>query len=180
MRALARRAVDADAEAIARLHIASWQNAYRGQLPDSFLDGLSLELASRTEFWRMHISTQSSARHEIWAADFDGDVRGFAALGPARRDDETESGEIYALYVDPLHWSQGVGGALLTHATARLFREFSSAILWVLASNVRARRFYERARWAHDGGIKIENLPDGTKLREVRYRVCCTREEGKS
>lgn len=175
MRALARRAVERDAEAIARLHIASWQNAYRGQLPDRFLDGLSMELGGRTEFWRTHISTQSSARHEIWVSDFDGDLLGFAALGPARRDDEAGSGEIYALYVDPLRWSQGVGGSLLTHATGRLFREYSSAILWVLVSNVRARRFYERAGWALDSGTKIENLPDGTELREVRYRVFCTR-----
>lgn len=174
MKTAVRRAVEADAEAIARLKTRSWQSAYRGQLPDRFLDDLGLDLASRIDYWRMQISTQPSAKHEIWAADFDGAVLGFSALGPARRDDEAGSGELYALYIDPPHWNQGLGGSLLTHATERLFHEYANAILWVLASNVRARRFYERSGWALDGGTKLENLPDGTELREVRYRVCCT------
>ncbi len=170
-----RQAVETDAEAIATLKTRGWQSAYRGQLPDRFLDDLSLELASRIDFWRMRISTQSSARHEIWTADHDDELRGFADLGPARRDDEAGWGEVYAIYVDPLHWSQGVGGALLTHAVRRLSRDYAIASLWVLESNMKARRFYERAGWALDGATKIENLPDGTELREVRYRVSCTR-----
>jgi GNAT superfamily N-acetyltransferase len=170
-----RQAVETDAEAIARLKTRSWQSGYRGQLPDRFLDDLSLELASRIDYWRTHISTQPSAKHEIWTAECDGDLRAFAALGPARRDDEAGLGELYALYVDPLHWGQGVGRSLLSHAVQRLSRDHANALLWVLESNVRARRFYERAGWALDGGTKIENLPDGTELREVRYRVFCTR-----
>ena len=175
MTALLRRAAEPDAEAIARLHISSWQSAYRRQLPDSFLDGLTEELPSRTDFWRMHCSIQSSAGQEIWIAEVDRALHAFTALGPARRDDEAGLGEIYALYVDPLHWNQGIGRSLLTHASERLFRQYTSAVLWVLASNVRARHFYERSGWAPDGAIKIENLPDGTELCEVRYRVFCTR-----
>jgi len=170
-----RQAVETDAEAIAKLKTRSWQSAYRGQLPDRFLDELSLDLASRIGYWRMHLSTQSSAKHEIWTAEDDRQLRGFAAFGPARRDDEAELGELYALYVDPLHWGQGVGRSLLSHAVQRLSRDHAHALLWVLESNLRARRFYERAGWALDGGTKIENLPDGTELREVRYRVFCTR-----
>ena len=175
MKTLVRRAANTDADAIARLHITTWQSAYRGQLPDRFLDGLNTELANRTEFWRTHISTQASARHETWVAEADGALRGFVDLGPGRRDDEAGSGELYALYVDPADWNQGVGGSLLAHATSRLFREYATAILWVLASNVRARHFYERAGWALDGGTKLENRPDGIELSEVRYRVSCTR-----
>lgn len=177
---LIRQAVETDAEAIATLKTRSWQSAYRGQLPDRFLDDLSLELASRIDYWRTHISTQPSAKHEIWTAVCDGDLRAFAAFGPARRNDEAGFGEVYALYVDPPHCGQGVGGSLLTHAVQRLSRDYTNAILWVLESNVGARRFYERAGWAVDGGIKIENLPDGTELREIRYRVFCTRAKGES
>jgi GNAT superfamily N-acetyltransferase len=169
-----RQAVETDAEAIATLKTKSWQSAYRGQLPDRFLDDLSLELASRIDYWRMHISTQSSARHEIWTAQCDGNLRAFAAFGPARRDDEAGLGEVYALYVDPPHCGQGVGAALLNHAVQRLSRHHANAVLWVLESNLRARLFYERAGWTLDGGTKLENLPDGTELREVRYRVFCT------
>jgi len=45
------------------------------------------------------------------------------------------------------------------------------AILWVLESNRRARRFYEIAGWIPDGDAKTENRPDGIQLREVRYRI---------
>lgn len=174
-----RQALETDAEAIARLKTRSWQTAYRGQLPDRFLD-LSLELASRIDYWRVHISTQSCAKHEIWTAECDGDLWAFAAFGPGRRGDEAGFGEVYALYVDPPHWNQGVGKSLLAHSVERLSREYATAILWVLASNLRARQFYERAGWALDGGAKIESLPDNTELHEIRYRVFCNREKGES
>jgi hypothetical protein len=35
-----RRATLDDAPAIARVHVAAWQRAYRGQMPDAVLDGL--------------------------------------------------------------------------------------------------------------------------------------------
>lgn len=175
-----RQAVETDAEAIATLKTRSWQSAYRGQLPDQFLADLDLDLASRTDYWRLHISTQPSAKHEIWTAEHEGELRGFAAIGPARRDDEAGLGELYALYVDPPHWEQGVGRSLLSHAVHRLSRDYSNALLWVLESNARARRFYERAGWALDGGTKIESLSDGTELREIRYRVSCTRAKEES
>ena len=177
MKVLIRRAVETDAEAIAALKTRSWQSAYRGQLPDRFLDHLGTELQSRADFWRENISAQSSGKHEIWTAEVEGFLQGFAALGPARRDDEAGSGEVYALYVDPVHWNRGVGRLLLSHAVQRLFREYNNAVLWVLEFNVRARKFYEHAGWAVDAGTKIENLPDGTELLEVRYRVFFTKRE---
>jgi len=148
-----RQALETDAEAIAMLKTRSWQTAYRGQLPDRLLDDLGLELASRIDYWRVNISTQSSAKHEIWTAECGSDLRAFAAFGPARRSDEAGFGEVYALYVDPPHWNKGMGRALLAHSVERLSREYSIAILWVLASNAGARNFYERAGWGWDGGL---------------------------
>ena len=172
MSALIRRAVEADADAIAALHIRSWQSAYRGQLPDHFLDSLDHELGRRADFWRTHISMTPAAKHEIWAADLEACVNGFVALGPARDTDAEATGELYAIYVNPDRWDQGLGSALLTHAAGRLTAlGYSDAVLWVLESNIRARRFYERAGWTTDGRIKIDTLPDNVELREVRYRT---------
>ena len=42
-------------------------------------------------------------------------------------------------------------------------------MLWVLDTNIRARRFYEVAGWKPDGGLKTETLGD-LLLSEVRYR----------
>ncbi len=51
MRMLLRPAEPADAMAVARVHVRSWQAAYRGLLPDAYLDGLRPEdRAARYDF----------------------------------------------------------------------------------------------------------------------------------
>jgi GNAT superfamily N-acetyltransferase len=165
-----RKAVPDDAESIAHVHIRSWQAAYRSQLPDSFLDGLDQELAPRAAFWRTEISNPRSPKHEIWVAEHAAHAEGFVALGPERHADPV--GEIYAIYVNPQRWDQGLGRTLFARATERLLAAaYPGAILWVLESNTRARRFYEIAGWALDKETKIESLPGGVQLQEVRYGI---------
>ena len=168
MDALIRKAVPDDAESIAHVKTRSWQAAYRGQLPDCLLDSLDQELLPRTEFWRTEISSPRSPKHEIWVAETDARVEGFVALGPERQADP--AGEIYAIYVNPHRWNQGIGRMLFSRATDRLAAAgYPAAILWVLESNTRARRFYEIAGWTLDGKTKTESLPGGVQLQEVRY-----------
>ena|SRR5579864_3769912 len=165
-----RPAVPADAASIATVHIQSWRAAYRGQLPDRYLDELDQELPRRTEFWYTHISTPPE-NVEIWVAGDPIVIVGFLALGPARHMEAEMIGEIYAIYVDPQSWNQGAGRALFGHGEGRLrAMVYSQAILWVLESNTRARRFYEIAGWVIDGNSKTEILTDGIELREVCYR----------
>lgn len=66
------------------------------------------------------------------------------------------TGELYALYVTPDWWSAGVGRALMDSVLAALRGAgYTSAVLWVLADNARARRFYDRAGFAPDGVTNI-------------------------
>lgn len=178
MGAIVRRAVPEDAARIAEVHIGTWQVAYRGQLPDAFLDGLSEGLSRRRESWRRTIAGGPDARPysegEVWVAEVGGELAGFVGIGPPqqRADAQPGVGELYAIYVDARHWERGVGSALLAQATERLRAQgYTSAILWVLASNERARRFYEARGWRPDGGVKTETRPGGVELNEVRYRV---------
>jgi hypothetical protein len=46
---------------------------------------------------------------------------------------------------------------------------YREAILWVLATNDRARRFYEAGGWGVDGSTKSDDSR-GLPLLEVRYR----------
>ena len=78
-----RLATVADAEAIAGVHVRSWQAAYRGIVPDAILDGLSVE--RRVAWWRSTMSEPGEAR--VWVNGPAGTVVGFAATGPARDDD---------------------------------------------------------------------------------------------
>lgn len=47
---------------------------------------------------------------------------------------------------------------------------FTTASLWVLEDNPRARRFYEREGWRPDGGRREEEF-FGVPTTEVSYRI---------
>ena len=171
-----RPAIAEDAKAIATVHIQSWQSAYRGQLPDRYLDNLGQELERRTEMWRSGITAPRTSGTEVWVADWGADsdrrIDGFVAFGPARDPDPNAGAEVYAIYVHPNVWGQGLGRTLLRRAMERLQSlGYSTSMLWVLESNARARRFYEAAGWSADGRTKLETLPDNIELRELMYRT---------
>jgi ribosomal protein S18 acetylase RimI-like enzyme len=160
-----RRAVLADAAGIAVAHLASWRVAYRGLLPQEFLDGLSLD--ERTDRW---LSNIGEARCDVHVAtDGTGAVVGFVSSGPSRDDDAgPDEGELYAVYLDPEVWGRGVGRLLLEVVLAGM-TSYSLATLWVHEANGRARGFYERMGWQPDGATKHEEF-GGVDVAEVRYR----------
>jgi L-amino acid N-acyltransferase YncA len=163
-----RRANESDVEAIVDVHIETWRVAYRGQLPDAFLDGLRDTRAQRAAAWHAGIA---SARQRVLVAERDGRVIGFASVGaPADRDLPAEVGELYAIYVHPGAWDTGAGRELM-RAGLRALGElgYREAILWVLESNARARRFYEKGGWRADGATKVDRRGE-VEFHEARYR----------
>ena len=81
--------------------------------------------------------------HEVWVAEVDERVVGFAAL----------SGDLLGhLYVEPRHQGSGIGTALLDMVK----RERPHGVrLWVFQRNEGARRLYERH------GFRLVELTDG-------------------
>lgn len=165
-----RQAEPRDAAGIATCHVRSWQVAYRGQLPDALLDGLSSEIERRTAFWeRMVREREARRQHQLVAVDGDR-VVGFATFGRHEQGDDPSVGELYAIYLHPDHWGRGVGRGLMDAAIDGLRRDgYVSAVLWVLETNERAKRFYEIAGWKADGARKTEQRGD-VPLHEVSYR----------
>jgi ribosomal protein S18 acetylase RimI-like enzyme len=160
-----RAASVADAPAMGRVHVRAWQAAYRGQMPDDYLNGLRAE--ERAAYWD-GVLGREHLPGVVLVAERDGEVVGFAAAGPSP--DPQGAGELYAINLDPDHWGSGAGRALLEAAQAELERMgFAESVLWVLPGNARARRFYERAGWAADGTQKA-NEAFGVSFEEVRYR----------
>jgi len=155
-----------DALAVARVHVRSWQAAYRGLIPQAYLDSLKPEVwAAKYGFQR----TDPDRPTTLVAVD-DVGIRGLAMTGPTRDEDIPNLGELLAIYVDPEHWDSGVGRLLATAAREQLSRDgFTEAALWVLDGNARARRFYERDGWTLDGGRQTKTVA-GIALHEVRYR----------
>lgn len=106
--------------------------------------------------------------HSVLVADDEGAVVGFAACGESR--DAAGEGELYGIYVSADSWGSSAGPGLMRAALERLRADgFSTATLWVLEDNPRARRFYEREGWSVDGGRTGEHL--GVRTSEVRYRI---------
>ena len=105
-------------------------------------------------------------------ADAGGRLSGFVSYGPARDDDadSRRAGEIYAIYLVPAAWDEGIGRQLMAAALDRLGEAgFDQVNLWVLDSNARARRFYEAGGWIADGAAKRDDS-FGVPMTEVRYR----------
>ena len=148
-----RTAVSNDAPAIAHVHVASWQSAYKGQLPDAILDNLSVE--RRQQYWQQEIHEGGTA---VFVAEVAGQVVGFANVGASRDPDATKAvGEIYAIYLLATFWRQGIGKKMMQAGLNELVRRnCSSTMLWVLKSNQRTINFYTGMGFSLDGTDKVE------------------------
>jgi GNAT superfamily N-acetyltransferase len=155
-----------DAMDVAGVHVRSWQAAYRGLLPDAYLDGLRAEdRAQRYRFGSDDVRDPATI-----VATEDGTICGFATTAPARDSDAQDDGELFALYVDPEWWGRGFGAALIAAARGRLVDlGFRNAVLWLLAGNARADRFYRIDGWLPDGPARTDSVW-GVTVDEVRYR----------
>ena len=163
-----RDAFATDAAAMGRVHVAAWQVAYRGLMPDAYLDGLSAE--DRARMWREALSAPPRPRSARFVSERGVDVVGFITVGPAAGDEDAVEGEVYALNVEPGRWGVGVGRALLDAGTAHLRAAgFAQALLWVVPGNARARAFYEAAGWRADGAERDDEVL-GVRVAELRYR----------
>jgi len=166
-----------DSEAIGRVHIAAWQAAYRGLMPEDFLD--SLDPAARAQRWRTGLEDGPGegryraegleARALVIEGD-DGHVAGISVVGPSRRAESSGVGELWMINLEPIAWGTGLGTQLLDAAIDELRGGgYVEAVLWVLAGNRRARRFYERQGWKPDG-TEITGDARGFPVTELGYR----------
>ncbi len=162
---IVRPAAATDAEAIAGVHIRSWQSAYRGMLPDEYLDGL--DPVARGRWWRNQLDHPD--RGTTWVATIEDAVVGFLSLGPSRDEDaDPRTLEIFSVYLEPSLFGSGVARDLMRTALAELPAR-ASVTLWTASENERSRHFYRRHGFSPDGTERIEEI-GGTELPEVRYR----------
>jgi GNAT superfamily N-acetyltransferase len=157
-----RKALPADARAIARVYVDTWRSAYPGILPDRVMIGLSVD--RQASDWRRQIE-RAAPREGVLVAEAGKAVIGFSSFGPAAAG--PHAGEIHTLYVLPDWQEQGVGRALLVRAFEALAETgFGSAHIWVLADN--PSRFFYEAMGGRQSGQRDEQLW-GALLREYAY-----------
>ncbi len=160
-----RRATADDAPALARVHVDSWQVAYKGIVPDSHLQRFTVE--RREEAFRKAIE---AGLEETYLAEADGQPIAILTIGPSRDADLDVNcvGELWGIYVTPAYWRHGIGTTLVHEAERMLAsRGCTEIVLWVLADNGDARRFYEKMGFCLDGADRLIEL--GKPLKAVRY-----------
>lgn len=148
-----------DAIAIAHVHVASWRTTYAGIVPANYLN--SLNEADRIVLWQDWLTRDL----EVYVAELDGEVVGFAAAGPIREPLEDCDAELYAIYLLDRAQRHGLGATLLqTLARSLRAKGFKSMAVWVLERNP-ARHFYEKwgavyatAKQIEIGGVLLEEI----------------------
>lgn len=153
-----------DAKALGEIHSLSWREAYKGIVPDGILEAFTPEKRGTAFEWFLTVRSSHMA-----VALADGEAAGWACFDKCRDEDAPASrGEVWGIYLNPAFWRKGAGSALLLWTLEELKKMgYTSASLWVLEDNARARAFYEKCGFIHDGARKTIEL--GKKLKEVRY-----------
>lgn len=165
---LVRPATSKDVQAIADIHVATWQSAYADLMPDDFLKSITTE--KRVRLWREAVEF---GEPQVLVATEATNVVGFVGFDRSR-DAGTKSttGEIWAMYVSPAHWRQGAGLALWDAARDGLKEEGCTQVtLWVLLKNERAMHFYEHAAGFKRDMPSLKTVAFGSgKLEEIRLK----------
>jgi GNAT superfamily N-acetyltransferase len=109
-----RRAQAGDARSVAAVHVGSWQIAYRGLVPKTFLDELDGDERARG----YRFNARGPDESVVWIAAMSEEVVGFVAVGRCRDVDQPDSGEVWALYVAPSNWRLGIGSRLIAKGSS--------------------------------------------------------------
>ena len=149
-----------DRFALSAVYEASWRAAYRGIVPQPYLD--SLPAGRWADFFDL------PGIHTL-VAEEDGKAVGTASFCASRFPEYGDMGEVVSLYLLPERVGCGLGRELFGAALVRLAGlGFKSAFLWVLEENRRARAFYELAGFVWSGAA-LEDEIGGKRLRELQY-----------
>ncbi|MDT0442286.1 GNAT family N-acetyltransferase [Streptomyces johnsoniae] len=181
MRIEIREMTPGDIEGVARVRIQGWRHAYRGLVPQDYLDGMRPELFAA--MLRAAAPGEPADRVHLVADARGTGVIGWAHPGAYRPDEHVDErpgrpqeeagqgsyGELYALYLVPEFIGTGVGRALLDSSLRWLAGQGHRRLrLWVLRDNAMGRRFYDRVGLVADGAVRTDAIA-GMPVNEVRY-----------
>jgi GNAT superfamily N-acetyltransferase len=161
-----RPAGPADAEAIARVQDLSWRTTYAGLLPAETIGRVGA--AWGPAHWMGRLQKLNSGDFTLVLDHEERGVVGFCEAGPCRGRLRRYDAEFYRLYLIKSVQGQGYGRWLMASAARVLLaRGLESGVVWALATNRAACRFY-----AGIGGKQVDRRWQtlfGIRLPEASY-----------
>jgi len=123
-----RSVTQSDIDQVAPMHMNAWREAYRGIFPKPVLE--QLKPKDFSEKWNSWLKEPLRVN---WIAQFKDNFSGFISFGNAEKTNIESSWEIFALYIDPDSWGQGIGKSLMTSCMDFLKdKEIAQVRLWVV------------------------------------------------
>jgi GNAT superfamily N-acetyltransferase len=138
MRFIVRNAELEDIDAIAAIHVASWNRAYRGLVPEELSNERTLEFRARQ--WSEAFRREDAII--LVACDEESSLKGFASASLI--ESERFSSYLETLYVAPEVWNMGIGSRLLAAVAKILLSRAANTLVLRAFHYGRAREFYER------------------------------------
>ena len=149
-----------DRKAVSRIYEESWRYAYRGIIPQDYLDAIP------EGKW---IRTLDIPGWDNLICEENGQFIGTGTISRSRWDWYPDAGEVISIYLLPEYIGKGYGRKLMTALTDELEkRGYQEIFLWVLEENSRARAFYEKQGFVRTEDT-MEGVIGGKTLREIRY-----------
>lgn len=129
-----------EAKQTSKLFQRSWQDAYKGILPDVFLNNIP------ENAWVKRLN--ESGRHNLIFVDDNNKVQAAVSYGRPRDTRMLGCGELMALYVSSEYKGYSVGKTLLNAAENELKKMgYGKIYLWCIDGNENAQNFFERFGW---------------------------------
>ncbi|WP_143873701.1 GNAT family N-acetyltransferase [Catenovulum sediminis] len=151
-----RKALMGDVDKIAQIHVNSWAYAYKGLMPQSFIESYTIE--KRQKLWSSIIGHNLA---EVLVADNSNGVVGFLCFGQPKKLKGTAVYELSSIYIDPDNIGNGIGQKLYNKCEQMLCESKAQSIsLWVLDNNKRALNFYTKQGFTPTGEISKETAND--------------------
>lgn len=145
---------------ISHVYEASWKGAYKGIIPQAYLDSIPEGRWSQ--------SLDDPTWHTLIMLDGD-KIIGTSSYCASRLADMNGYGEIISIYLLPDCIGKGYGKQLFQAAIGGLIQlGYTDIFLWVLEANTKARHFYECFGF-EASGIYLSDDIGGKALREMQY-----------
>ena len=160
-----RLATSSDALDMAKVHMRSWEAAYKDIIPADYIREKSAE---RPALWERILENENTTQYIIKK---DGKTAGMMGIGISH-DNDVDDGtyELMGLYLLPEYFHQGIGTQAMEFAFAKARSlEMKIMTVWLLENNYNAKRFYEKCGFTSDGSTREQNF--GKILNSIRMRI---------